>query len=200
MPDDNIRVYLNHQAYLDLAGNARAETYLSHLALDPLQITEVFVPGVSDHWQHFVDFHTYADSESYSTYAAVSDVTYYAADDYTIFALENKPYEGDLEAPLLYKNNVILSRSISGNRALSVSVGDTIEVAVVNGVAISPDIALSGMDRLSAQVAGNSYTYYKFTVGAIVDDPDAQTLSVYFAPDDYRTLTEVYKDHVVQPR
>jgi len=189
MPDDNIRVYLNHQAYLDLAGNARAETYLSHLALDPLQITEVFVPGVSDHWQHFVDFHTYADSESYSTYAAVSDVTYYAADDYTIFALENKPYEGDLEAPLLYKNNVILSRSISGNRALSVSVGDTIEVAVVNGVAISPDIALSGMDRLSAQVAGNSYTYYKFTVGAIVDDPDAQTLSVYFAPDDYRTLT-----------
>ncbi len=184
--DSAMRIYINYNKYMEIAGDTRAELFLSFVAFNHEQIREAYFP-VGEYYEEYVEYYLY--TENNQEIAAVTDVTYHTTDEYELYGLEKKPYTGDINAPLLYENNIILSRCINGNNALSVTVGDKINIAVINTIANYPDSSLTGLDRLENQIYNNEYEFMSFTVGCIIDDPDSKTLDIYFSPDSYKEIT-----------
>lgn len=97
-------------------------------------------------------------------------------------------YKGDLYSAINNEKTVIIGESVSNMSTFTYEVGDKIWVAVRDDNK-TLDGNLSGKTLLREQIEKFSFHYEEFTIGAILTDIPSGDMPIFFAADDYKTVT-----------
>ncbi|MHB1153374.1 MAG: ABC transporter permease [Eubacteriales bacterium] len=147
-------------------------------------------------------------SDTKNLYAS-NDIAYLPCDAEVIGLLQDYQHIGDLSSLLKSEHTVIISDSINNSRVFKLKSGDKIRVAVFTDKIRDADAMVSGHELLKNELRFYQYTYYEFTVGAVLkNNPTYEYAALYMSDTDYTMITgnsveyktaEIYADRLLTP-